>query len=166
MIKAIMLLFGLAVAVLAGIVYVIARFGVRLPRGSVATVKRNPGRTLVTIALFAGLLGALYVIPSAAPQSYSLWVSHRYDADITGVTVILGKERRSFDRIPAKMASVEYELNARPEVVEVAWQDPDGASHSLTARVTGHVPDKYHNGQVRIAIVSSDDIRASFRFPR
>ena len=164
--KAILFLFGVAIAVLAGIVYVIARFGVRPPRGAVATVKRNPGRTLVTIALFGGLIGALFVIPSAAPQSYSLWVSHQYVTDITAVTVTFGDERRSFDRIPAKMASLKYDLSTRPEVAEVAWQDPAGTSHTVTTHVKGDVPDKYHNGQVRIAIVSNDDVRASFRFPR
>ena len=166
MISGIMILLGIGIAIVAGIVYVIARFGIRLPRVSPATVKHNWGRLLITIALFGGLFAALAVMTPAAPQSYSLWVSHEYDADITRVTVILGEERRSFERIPAKMFSVSHDLNSRPGSVEVSWEDPAGASHTAALHVAGSVPDKYHNGQVRVAIVSADDVRASFRFPR
>lgn len=166
MIQGIMLILGVGIAAIAGLIYLVARVGIRLPRVSFNGVKRNRWRILITIALFGGLIGALYLIPGSAPQSYALRVSHKYDADITDVAIRIGIEELSFDRIAPAMANMEYGVNARPDIVEVYWQDPAGESHSFPAMVIGGVPDRYHRGELRVSIVSAGDVRASFRAPR
>ena len=166
MIKAIMFLLGLAAAAVAGIIYLIARFGVPVPREAIRTVKANWGRTLVTLALFGGLIGALFAITGSAPPSYELQLSHQYDAEITGVSVKIGNEELVFYRVAPGTAIAAYDLSAQPAQADVYWNDPEGVSQAARAIVVGGARDDYKNGQLRITIVAPDKVLAVFVIPK
>ena len=137
-----------------------------MPRESIAIVQRNWGRTLVTIVLFGGLIGALVAITDSAPSSYELQLSHQYDAEITGVSVRIGDEEISFYRVAPGTTIAAPNLRSQPAQVDVYWNDPAGVSHVARAGVLGGSTDSYDNGQLRITIVSPDKVLAVFVIPK
>lgn len=55
-------LLGLAVSVIAGAVYLLARSNPRMPRFNWSAIRANAGKIAVTAAILVGIIGLLYLV--------------------------------------------------------------------------------------------------------
>mgnify|MGYP001822094190 CR=1 FL=1 len=166
MIKAIMIMGGTGVAAISGLVYFIAANKLRAPKIPWSALYRNRAKVAVTALMTGGLLAALYLLPGSIPQTYELSVGHRYENDITNVVVTIGEEERSFERVESWALRNTWALSASPESISVAWTDPDGISRRAARSLGGEVPERYHNGQLRVILMPTQELNVSFRFLR